>query len=120
MSIGPIRTEKEYHIALARLREIWDAEENTQESDELEAIATMIEAYGATHYPMEPVDPLEELKYRLEEEGVSASDIQNIVAKVPGIKRSNQCDAVSQCRSVNSERQCSKKLSKNKPPRINF
>ncbi len=52
MIIKPIRNEKDYEAALARVREIWDSEEGTPESDELDILATLIEAYGDKRYPL--------------------------------------------------------------------
>ena len=52
MIIKPIRNEKDYESALARVREIWDAGEGTPESDELDVLVTLIEAYGEQHYPI--------------------------------------------------------------------
>ena len=65
MIIKPIRNEKDYESALARVREIWDADEGTPESDELDVLVTLVEAYGDKHYPIEPLDPLDEIRYRL-------------------------------------------------------
>ena len=82
MIIKPIRNEKDYEAALARVREIWDSEEGTPESDELDILATLIEAYGDKRYPFEPPDPLDEIIYRLEELGLSQENIETVVTKI--------------------------------------
>lgn len=82
MNIKPIRTEKDYEEALTRLREIWDCEDGTPESDELDVLASLIESYGSRHYPFEPVHPLDQLKYELEELGVSSEVTENILNRI--------------------------------------
>ena len=82
MIIKPIRNEKDYETALARVREIWDADEGTPESDELDVLVTLVEAYGDKHYPIEPLDPLDEIRYRLEEMGLSQENIETVVTKI--------------------------------------
>lgn len=76
MEIKPIRTEQEYRTALARLGEIWDAEPGTPESDELDVLSVLVEAYEDEHYPMDPPDPIEAIKFRMEQMGLSRKDLE--------------------------------------------
>jgi HTH-type transcriptional regulator / antitoxin HigA len=76
MDIKPIRTEKEYEIALARLEEIWDAEAGTPESDELDVLSVLVEAYEEEHHRIDPPDPIEAIKFRMEQMGLSIQDLQ--------------------------------------------
>ena len=72
----PIRTESDYQAALQRVAAIWEAEENTAEFDELEILVTLIEKYEAVHYPLfEDADPIEVIKYTLEEKGLKNKDL---------------------------------------------
>lgn len=82
MQIRPIRTEDDYNAALARVREIWDAEDGTPESDELDILALLIEAYGDKHYPIVPPDPVDEIEYRLQEIGMAPEYIDTIINRI--------------------------------------
>ena len=76
MDIKPIRTEEEYEIALARLEKIWDAEPGTPESDELDVLSVLVEAYEEEHHRIEPPDPIEAIKFRMEQMGLSIQDLE--------------------------------------------
>ncbi len=82
MQIKPIRTEDDYKTALARVREIWDAEDGTPESYELDVLALLIEAYGDEHYPIVPPDPIDEIEYRLEETGMAPEHVETIINRI--------------------------------------
>ena len=58
MDIKPIRGEADYERALRRLEELWNSPEGSAESDELDILATLIEAYEQEHYPIELPDPI--------------------------------------------------------------
>ncbi len=82
MNIKPIRTEDDYQQALARLELIFDAEFGSPEGDELEILGMLIEKYENEHYPIPLPDPIEAIKFRMEQMGYSQSDL----AKVVGLK----------------------------------
>ncbi|MFA6222189.1 MAG: hypothetical protein WC647_07730 [Desulfomonilaceae bacterium] len=82
MQIKPIRTEDDYKSALARVREIWDAEDGTPESDELDVLALLIEAYGNEHYPIVPPDPIDEIEYRLQETGMAPEHVEIMINRI--------------------------------------
>ncbi len=70
MEIYPIRTNEEYEKALERVEELLDAKEGSKEFDELEVLSTLIEAYEAKHYHIDAPDPIEAIKFRMEQEGL--------------------------------------------------
>ena len=70
MKISPIRTEKDYQKALKRLEEIFDSKKGTQEGDELEILAILIEHYENENIPVEMPDPIEAIKFRMEQMGL--------------------------------------------------
>ena len=82
MTIKPIKTKKDYQIALNRLEQIFDAKPGTKEGDELEVLGLLIDKYEQEHYPIEYPDPIEAIKFRMEQLGYS----QNDLAKVVGLK----------------------------------
>lgn len=77
MNIKPIRTERDYKVALKRIDQliIIDPKEKTPEFDELDVLSTLVEAYENTHYPIEAPDPVKALKYIMEEQGLSQKDL---------------------------------------------
>ena len=69
MAIKPIRSEMDYERALRRVEALWDSREGSAESDELDVLATLIEAYEREHYPIDPPNPIDAIKFRLEQRG---------------------------------------------------
>jgi len=78
MDIRPIRTESDYQKALQRVEEIIDAPFGSDEFDELEVLTTLIEKYEDTHYHIEAPDPIEALKFRMEQEGLRQKDLVKV------------------------------------------
>ena len=76
MDIFPIRTEEDYDAALARIDMLMNAEAGTPEGDELDIMVTLVEAYEAKHYPIPACDPVEAIKFRMEQSGMSVADMQ--------------------------------------------
>ncbi len=79
MTIFPIRTEKDYDQALARIDMLMNADIGTPEGDELDILVTLVEAYEAKHYPMPICDPVEAIKLRMEQMGLEAKDLTPII-----------------------------------------
>ena len=77
--ISPIRTEKDYQKALKRLEEIFDSKKGTQEGDELEILAILIEHYENENIPVEMPDPIEAIKFRMEQMGLKQKDLAKII-----------------------------------------
>jgi HTH-type transcriptional regulator/antitoxin HigA len=76
MIITPIRNETDYRYALSRAKELWNAAEKTPESDELEILLDLIEAYERRNYPMEFPDPIYAITIRMEELGLRRKDLE--------------------------------------------
>jgi HTH-type transcriptional regulator / antitoxin HigA len=76
MKIKPIRTEKDYRKTLKRAGEIWDAQAGTPEADELEILLPLIEDYEEIHYRIDPPDPIEAIRIRMEELGLKRKDLE--------------------------------------------
>src|SRR5580698_6142583 len=69
MEIKPIRTEANYDAALRRIEALWSAAHGTRDGDELDILITLTEAYEREHFPVDLPDPIEAIKFRLEQEG---------------------------------------------------
>lgn len=65
--VKSIRTEKDHEAALAEVERPWGAKSGTPAGDRLDVLATLIEAYETAHYPVDPPDPIEALKFRIEQ-----------------------------------------------------
>jgi len=79
MNINPIKTEKDYSLALKRLEEIFDAKIGTPESDEADILGLMIDEYEKKHYPIEAPDPIEAIKIRMEELNLKQVDLVEVI-----------------------------------------
>jgi HTH-type transcriptional regulator / antitoxin HigA len=79
MEIKPIKTEKDYNQALERLEMIFDAKNGTSEGDELEVLGILIDQYENEHFPIGLPDPIEAIKFRMEQMGYNQNDLANIV-----------------------------------------
>lgn len=75
MQIKPIKTPVDHQAALARIEQLWEAEPNTPEGDELEVLATLVEAFEAKHCVIEAPDPIEAIKFRMEQQGLEGKDL---------------------------------------------
>jgi HTH-type transcriptional regulator / antitoxin HigA len=75
MKIKPIKTKKDYESVLARIDKIWDAKKNTPQGDELEVLSILVEKYEEKHFNILPPDPVEAIKFRMEQLGLKNSDI---------------------------------------------
>ena len=79
MEIKPIKTATDYNQALERLEMIFDAKNGTPEGDELEVLGMLIDSYEKINYPIDYPDPIEAIKFRMEQLGYSQSDLATIV-----------------------------------------
>ncbi len=79
MDIRVIKTEQDYQDALKRLEVIFDASVDSPEGDEAEILGMLIEKYEDKHYPIEAPDPIEAIKFRMEQMDLSKSDLAQII-----------------------------------------
>jgi HTH-type transcriptional regulator / antitoxin HigA len=79
MEIKILKTEEEYNQALKRLEVIFDASEDTTEGDEADLLGILIEKYEDEHYPIETPDPIEAIKFRMEQMNLDNNDLAEII-----------------------------------------
>ena len=79
MEIKPIKTDKDYNQALERLETIFDAKKGSPEGDELEVLGILVDQYENQHFPIGLPDPIEAIKFRMEQMGYNQTDLANIV-----------------------------------------
>jgi HTH-type transcriptional regulator/antitoxin HigA len=81
MDIRPIKTERDYEHALHRVESLWNSPEGSGESDELDILATLIEAYERERFPIDLPDPVEAIKFRLEQEGKDSRVLIGVIGQ---------------------------------------
>jgi HTH-type transcriptional regulator/antitoxin HigA len=94
MNVKPIKTKADYQGALARVEKLMSAKLGTNKGDELDVLATLVEAYEQKHFPIATADPIEAILFRIEEQGLKRKDLEPFigsrhrVSKVLNRKRS--------------------------------
>jgi HTH-type transcriptional regulator / antitoxin HigA len=79
MKIAPIRNEKDFQNALIRLDEIFDAKKGTEQGDELEILSILIDRYEYQNFPIEMPDPIEAIKFRMEQMKMKKKDLAEVI-----------------------------------------
>jgi HTH-type transcriptional regulator / antitoxin HigA len=79
MNLKPIKTKRDYRQALDRLEVIFDAKKGTDQGDELEILGILIERYENEHFPIDLPDPIEAIKFRMEQMGYTQTDLARVV-----------------------------------------
>ncbi|NQV59277.1 MAG: transcriptional regulator [Alphaproteobacteria bacterium] len=75
ISIKPIRTEADYDGALETIAGLMAAEQGSADGDALDVLTTLVEAYEAKHHPIDPPDPIEAIKFRMEQAGLKQAGL---------------------------------------------
>ncbi|PXX95128.1 helix-turn-helix domain-containing protein [Halomonas sp. LBP4] len=83
MNIRPIRTEDDYLAALREVSAYFDnePEPGTEEGDRFEILLTLVEAYEAKHFPVDLPDPIEAIKFRMEQQGLTPKDLEPAIGR---------------------------------------
>ena len=84
MDIRPIKTKADYRRTLREIETLMDAAPNTKKGERLDILVALVEAYERKHYPLDLPDPIEAIKFRMEQMGLSPKDL------VPMIGRRNR------------------------------
>ena len=79
MKIKPIRTPANHRTALKEIDRLWGAKEGTPDGDRLEVLITLVDAYENQHFPMDPPDPIEAIRFRLEQQGRDARALIGVI-----------------------------------------
>ncbi|MGO9772943.1 MAG: helix-turn-helix domain-containing protein [Roseiarcus sp.] len=77
--VKPIRSEANYQAALAEIERLWGAKLGTPEGDRLDVVATLVDAYESEREPMDPPDPIEAIKFRMEQQGLTRRDMETLL-----------------------------------------
>ena len=75
MEIRPIKTEQDYNTSIRRIEVLWGAKKDTPQGDELDLLVTLVESYEMKHYPIAPPDPVDAIKFRMEQMDMTKADM---------------------------------------------
>jgi HTH-type transcriptional regulator/antitoxin HigA len=79
MEVHPVKTEADYDAALKEIDLLWGAPEGTAEGDLLDVLLILVENYESRHHPIDPPDPIEAIKFRMEQMNLSRKDIEALI-----------------------------------------
>ena len=82
MNIKPIRTKADYRAALKDIEALMGAKANTADGERLDVLVTLIEAYERKHFPLELPDPVEAIKFQMDQRGLTAKDLEPMIGRL--------------------------------------
>ena len=82
MNIRPIRTKTDYRAALKEVESLMSARSGTPEGERLDVLATLVQAYEAKHFPMDLPDPVEAIRFRMEQSGLAPKDLVPMIGQI--------------------------------------
>ncbi|MEQ1614013.1 MAG: helix-turn-helix domain-containing protein [Hyphomicrobiaceae bacterium] len=77
--IKPIRTEADHAAAMKEIERLWGAKSGTRAGDRLDVLATLVDAYEAQHFPIAPPDPIDAIRFRMEQQGLTRKDLEPMI-----------------------------------------
>jgi HTH-type transcriptional regulator / antitoxin HigA len=104
--VKPIRSENDYEAAMAEVESLWGAKSGTQKGDRLDVLATLIEAWETANYPMDQPDPIEAIKFRMEQQGLTRKDLEGIIgtrARIAEVLDRKRGLSIAMIRRLNAE-----------------
>lgn len=79
MKIKPIKTEEDYDTALSEIDLLWGSKPDTPKGDKLDVLITLVDAYEQENYPIDAPDPVEAIKFRMEQSGLDRKDLEPFI-----------------------------------------
>src|SRR3990167_5153107 len=79
MTIAPIKNTRDYECALQRIERLMDAKPGSKGGDELDVLTTLVEAYEAKHHAIYPPDPIDAIKFRMDQLGMTRKDLETML-----------------------------------------
>lgn len=81
MDIKPIKVDADYRAALAEIENLMTAKSDTPKGERLDVLVTLVEAYERLHYPLDLPDPVEAIKFEMEQRGLTVKDLEPMIGK---------------------------------------
>lgn len=91
MDVRPIRNDEDHARAMKQVEALWGAPDGTREAELLEVLVTLVNAYEAEHHAIEAPDPIEAIRFRMDQEGLTRKDLEPMIG-------GHKPDSVSRCR----------------------
>ena len=82
MDIKPIKTKSDYRATLKEIESLMNAKANTPEGERLDVLVTLVEAYEARHFPLELPDPIEAIKFQMDQKGLTPKDLEPMIGRM--------------------------------------
>jgi HTH-type transcriptional regulator/antitoxin HigA len=82
MDIKPIKTDADYRAGLKEIESLMMAETDTPEGERLDVLVTLVEAYENRHFPLDLPDPVEAIKFRMDQMGLSPKDLEPMIGRL--------------------------------------
>jgi HTH-type transcriptional regulator / antitoxin HigA len=79
IDVKPIRSAADHRAAMAEVKRLWGAKNGTPNGDRLDVLATLIDAYEAQHEPIDRPDPIEAIRFRMEQQGLTRKDLEPLL-----------------------------------------
>ena len=79
MNIRPIKSENDYEKSLAEVETLWGSEEGTEAGDKLDILLVLVEDYEDKHYAIDPPDPIEAIKFKMEQMNLTRKDLEKMI-----------------------------------------
>lgn len=83
MNIRPVKADQDYDSALARIEDLWGAEPESYEGDELEVLLTLVTAYESANHPVPPPTPIEAIRFVMDQKGLNQADLIPYIGSSP-------------------------------------
>lgn len=77
--IEPIRADDDHHAALLEIERVSGTEPGTRQGDRLDILVTLVHAYEEQHFPLDPPDPVEAIKFRMEQQGLTRKELEGLL-----------------------------------------
>ena len=81
MDIKPIRTRADYRAAMKEIEKLMGAKANTTEGEKLDVLVTLVEAYERKHYALDLPDPVEAIKFEMDQRGLTVKDLEDVIGR---------------------------------------
>jgi len=79
IEVKPIRSAADHRAAMATVKRLWGSKSGTPDGDRLDVLATLIDAYEAQHEPIDRPDPIEAIRFRMEQQGLTRKDLEPLI-----------------------------------------
>lgn len=79
MNVRPIRTESDYDAALAEVEKLWGSKGGTRDGDRLDVLLVLIDDYESRNHPVDPPDPVDAIKFRMEQMNLTRKDLESLI-----------------------------------------